>query len=158
MDHNTETIWKDILLKNAEGKKFKNAVTIPPADKASKNKYQIFEILVAETLTKISPDIKWEVTHGSKDGGIDIIGFHNSTFKTPFLKEIPQQLTLGQIKRRNKGYRLDLFRDDIVKMYEYYTSNYTAKGKSLFQLIFVISTDNSSNLDNLKQDLQKNWK
>ena len=157
MDHNTETIWKDILLKNAEGKKFKNAVTIPPADKASKNKYQIFEILVAETLTKISPDIKWEVTHGSKDGGIDIIGFHNSTFKTPFLKEIPQQLTLGQIKRRNKGYRLDLFRDDIVKMYEYYTSNYTAKGKSLFQLIFVISTDNSSNLDNLKKDLQKEF-
>ena len=38
MDYNTETIWKDILLKNAEGEKFKNTVTIPQADKTSKNK------------------------------------------------------------------------------------------------------------------------
>ena len=155
MDYNTENIWKDILLKNAEGNKFKNTITIPQIDKVSRKKYQIFEILVAETLARISPDVIWEVTHGSKDGGVDIIGLHNSTFKTPFLKETPQQLTLGQIKRRNKGYRLDLFRDDIIKMYEYYTSNYTSKGKSLFQLIFVISTDNISNLNNLKKDLQK---
>lgn len=158
MSYNIETIWKDILLKNAEGNKFKNTRTIPPADRLSKIKYQIFEILVAETLARINPDVNWQVTHGSKDGGIDIIGFHNSTFKTPFLKEFPQQLTLGQIKRRNKGYRPDLFRDDIVKMYEYYTSNYIAKGKSLFQLIFIISTDNRSNLDNLKKDLQKEFK
>lgn len=157
MDYNTETIWKAILLKNVEGRKFKNTLTIPIADKASRNKYQIFEILVAETLARISPDIRWEVTHGSKDGGVDIIGFHNIAFKTPFLKEVPQQLTLGQIKRRNKGYRPDLFRDDIVKMYEYYTSNYISEGKSLFQLIFVISTDNTSNLDNLKKDLIKEF-
>lgn len=155
MDYNTEAIWKDILLKNAEGKKFKNSITIPQNEKASKKKYQIFEILVAETLARISPDVIWEVTHGSKDGGVDIIGLHNPTIRTPFIKEVPQQLTLGQIKRRNKGYRLDFFRDDIIKMYEYYTSNYTSKGKSLFQLIFVISTDNISNLDNLKKDLQK---
>ena len=157
MDYNTETIWKSILLKNVEGKKFKNTLTIPFTDKASRNKYQVFEILVAETLARISPDVRWEVTHGSKDGGVDIIGFHNLTFKTPFLKEVPQQLTLGQIKRRNKGYRPDLFRDDIVKMYEYYTSNYISEGKSLFQLIFVISTDNASNLDNLKKDLIKEF-
>lgn len=157
MDYNTKTIWKDILLKNAEGNKFKNTRTISTSNKTSNSRYQIFEILVAETLARISPDVSWEVTHGSKDGGIDIIGFHNSTFKTPFLKEFPQQLTLGQIKRRNNGYRLDSFRDDIVKMYEYYTSNYIAEGKSLFQVIFIISTDNSANLDNLKKDLKKEF-
>lgn len=157
MDYSTEKIWKTILLKNIEGKKFKNTITIPFTDKDSKNKYQIFEILVAETLARINPDICWEVTHGCKDGGVDIIGFHNLAPKTPFIKEIPQQLTLGQIKRRNKGYRPDLFRDDIVKMYEYYTSNYISKGKSLFQLIFVISTDNKSNLDNLKENLKKEF-
>lgn len=155
MNSNAKIIWKDILLKNVEGNKYKNTKTISPADRLSKRKYQIFEILVAETLARINPDINWKVTHGNNDGGVDIIGLHNSEFKTPFLKEMPQQLTLGQIKRRNKGYRSDLFRDDIVKMYEYYTSNYVAEGKSLFQLIFVVSTDNSTNLDNLKKNLQK---
>lgn len=155
MNSNAKIIWKDILLKNVEGNKYKNTKTISPADRLSKRKYQIFEILVAETLARINPDINWEVTHGSNDGGVDIIGLHNSEFKTPFLKEMPQQLTLGQIKRRDKGYRSDFFRDDIVKMYEYYTSNYVAEGKSLFQLIFVVSTDNSTNLDNLKKNLQK---
>ena len=146
-------VWKEILLKNIKGEYFKNVKTIPKTPDALKKKYQIFEILIAETLANVYPDIKWEVTSGSKDDGIDISGIFSPKLQTPFVKEKIEQLILGQIKRRNKGYRFDHFRTDIDKMFDHYASNYTAKGKSLFQLLFIISTDNNNNVDNLKSDL-----
>jgi hypothetical protein len=155
MVRNNKTIWETILLKNVKGANFQNVKTIPDIDGALQKKYQVFEVLVAETLAKIRPEVKWEITYGSKDDGIDIKGIYLSSLRTPFTTESPQALILGQIKRRNKGYRFDHFRTDIDKMFEYY-SNHCLKGnQSLFQLLFVISTDNINNIINLRNDLEE---
>lgn len=149
------TIWETILLKNVKGINFQNVKTIPDVDGALERKYQVFEVLVAETLAKIRPEVEWEITYGSKDDGVDIKGIYTSSLKTPFSTESPQALILGQIKRRNKGYRFDHFRTDIDKMFEYY-SNHCLKGnQTLFQLLFVISTDNVNNIINLRNDLKE---
>lgn len=149
-----KTIWETVLLKNVKGANFQNVKTIPNIDGALERKYQVFEVLVAETLSQIRPEVKWEITYGNKDDGIDIKGVYLSALKTPFTTESPQALILGQIKRRNKGYRFDHFRTDIDKMFEYY-SNHCLKGnQSLFQLLFVISTDNANNIINLRNDLE----
>ncbi len=154
-EKNNKSIWETVLLKNVKGANFQNVKTIPNMDGALERKYQVFEVLVAETLAQIRPEVKWEITYGSKDEGIDIKGVYSSSLKTPFSTESPQALILGQIKRRNKGYRFDHFRTDIDKMFEYY-SNHCLKGnQSLFQLLFVISTDNVNNIINLRNNLEE---
>lgn len=149
-----DLIWKDILLKNVKGSEFENTKTLPNNKKFLQKRYQVFEILVAETLAKIRPEVSWEITCGNNDDGVDIKGLYTSSLKTPFSSESPQELILGQIKRRNKkGYRFDNFRADIDKMFDYYSTHYLQNNQSLFQLMFIISTDNESNITNLKKDL-----
>ena len=149
------TIWETVLLKNVKGISFQNVKTIPNIDGALERKYQVFEVLVAETLAQIRPEVKWEITYGSKDDGVDIKGIYASSLKTPFSTESPQALILGQIKRRNKGYRFDHFRTDIDKMFEYYSNHCLTSNQTLFQLLFVISTDNVNNIINLRNDLEE---
>lgn len=155
-ENRSDLVWKDILLKNAKGAEFENTKTLPKDKKILQKRYQVFEILVAETLAKIRPEVSWEITCGSSDDGVDIKGLYTSSLKTPFSSESPQELILGQIKRRNKkGYRFDNFRADIDKMFDYYSTHYLQGNQSLFQLMFIISTDNESNIINLKNDLIK---
>lgn len=144
-------IWTNILLKTVDGSSFINATTVTDPQK----KYQIFEVLVAETLAHIQPELNWQVTVGASDGGVDFIANALFQYKTPFQSKEIDQIILGQIKRRSSGYRYDDFRSDISTAFEYYTSSYISKGKSLLELLFVISTDNKTNIQNLEEDLKK---
>lgn len=146
-------IWTNILLKMVEGSSFTNAITVTEPQK----KYQIFEILVAETLAHIQPELNWKVTVGVSDGGVDFIANALFQYKTPFQSKEIEQIILGQIKRRSNGYRYDDFRTDISTAFEYYTSSYASKGKSLLELLFVISTDNKTNIQNLEDNLKKDF-
>lgn len=82
MAKNNKTIWETVLLKNVKGANFQNVKTIPDIDGALERKYQVFEVLVAETLAQIRPEVKWEITYGNKDDGIDIKGVYLSSLKT----------------------------------------------------------------------------
>lgn len=146
-------IWTNILLKTVEGNNFTNATTVTDPQK----KYQIFEVLVAETLAHIQPELNWQVTVGSSDGGVDFIANALFEYKTPFQSKEIEQIILGQIKRRSSGYRYDDFRTDISTAFEYYTSSYVSKGKSLLELLFVVSTDNKTNIQNLEENLKKDF-
>ncbi len=154
---NTKLIWENILLKEVYGFELKHATTIAK-DKASRNrKYQIFEILVIETLALLDSKTKWQTTYGNKDDGVDIIGIKKPLYTTPFIDNAPDQLYLGQIKRRSNGYRYDDFRTDINKLFEFYTSKVLYKNATLMQLIFVISSDNLNNTKNLRKNLLKEF-
>lgn len=82
MAKNNKTIWETVLLKNVKGANFQNVKTIPDIDGALERKYQVFEVLVAETLAQIRPEVNWEITYGNKDDGIDIKGVYLSSLKT----------------------------------------------------------------------------
>ena len=147
-------IWNDILLKSVDGYKFHNASTIKEPNK----KYQVFEVLIAETLAYIQPEMDWHVTVGSSDGGVDLIAFSNNYYKNPFVNKVTEQLLLGQIKRRKSGYRYDEFRNDIISANDYYKSCYVSQGKSLLELLFVVSTEDKNNIKNLECNLSKSQK
>ena len=142
-------IWKKVLLQSVKGDKFNNATTITDKSK----KYQVFEVLIAETLACIQPEMNWQVTVGSSDGGVDLIATSITNYQIPFTNKNVEQIILGQIKRRSGGYRYDDFRNDIISANDYYKSYYIAQGKSLLELLFVISTDNENNVKNLERNL-----
>lgn len=151
----TKEIWEKILLKKVYGYELTNTVTIEKNEQNNKRKYQVFEVLVAETLALLDTKTKWETTCGNNDQGVDIVGSRKAECTTPFLSNVPEQLYLGQIKRRNKGYRYDDFRNDINKLFEFYSSKVLYKDATLMQLIFVISSDNENNIKNLQKNLLK---
>ena len=130
-------MWFKILLKNIYGYKFRNSQTIDEKDR--EKKFQIFEVLITETLAIIDPDTEWHSLPVSGDDGVDFIG-KREELNSPYLLHRPGQIVLGQVKRRASGYNKDAFHYDIIKMIEYYNKNY-APDKTLFQIIHVFSVD-----------------
>lgn len=134
-------MWKHILLKNLPGTAFRNCHTINEADRD--HKFQVFEVLITETLAVIDPTTQWTSIPVTGDSGVDFIG-ERKELKTPYLLNRPAEIVLGQIKRRSMGYDKAAFRYDIIRMIEYYNENY-APQKTLFQIVHVLSTDRNTN-------------
>lgn len=134
-------MWSKILLKNVPGYLFKNSRTID--EKHRNKKFQIFEVLITETLAIVDPDTEWHSLPVSGDDGVDFIG-KREELNTPYLLHRPGQIVLGQVKRRANGYNKDAFHYDIIKMIEYYNQNF-APHKTLFQIIHVFSVDRRVN-------------
>ncbi len=130
-------MWKHILLENLPGTAFQNCRTIAEADRS--HKFQVFEVLVTETLAIIDPATRWRSLPVTGDEGVDFIG-ERKELRTPYLIDHPSEIVLGQIKRRSNGYDRAAFRYDIIRMIEYYNENY-APQKTLFQIVHVLSTD-----------------
>lgn len=65
-------IWKDLLLKNKKGTEFVNARTISETDRDKK--FQVFEVLITETLAIIDPETEWHSLPVQGDEGVDFIG------------------------------------------------------------------------------------
>lgn len=137
-------IWKNILLKNVTGKKFKNAKTISEID--VNKQFQVFEVLVTETLAVIDPTTEWHSLPVQGDEGIDFIGQIQQT-QVPYLISKPNEVVLGQVKRRAGAYTKDSFHLDIIKIIEYYNKQYSQQA-ALFEIIHVLSTDKNINPTN----------
>lgn len=137
-------IWKSILLKNVAGTKFKNAKTIEDSDR--NKKFQVFEVLITETLAIVDPNIEWHSLPVQGDDGVDFIG-QVKQIDVPYIISKPNEVVLGQIKRRAGSYTKDHFHYDIIKIIEYYTQVYSQKS-ALFEIIHVLSTD--KNVDSSK--------
>lgn len=130
-------IWKELLLKNVKGEQFKNAKTILASDR--KKQFQIFEVLVTETLAVVDPNTQWNSLPVQGDDGVDFIG-QISQINVPYLISKPCEIVLGQIKRRSGSYTKDNFHYDVIKIIEYYNKNYSQQA-ALFEIIHVLSTD-----------------
>lgn len=134
-------IWKDILLKNVKGSNFKNAKTISSSD--YDKQFQVFEVLITETLAIVDPTTEWHSLPVQGDDGIDFIG-QIQQIEVPYLISKPKEIVLGQIKRRAGSYTRDNFHYDIIKIIEYYNKQYSQQA-ALFEIIHVLSTDKNIN-------------
>ena len=130
-------IWKDILLKKVVGSKLKNAKTISKED--YNKKFQVFEVLITETLAIVDPNTEWHSLPVQGDHGIDFLG-EMKPVSVPYIISKPNEIVLGQIKRRSGTYRKDDFRYDIIKIIDYYKDNFAQKS-ALCEIIHVLSTD-----------------
>ncbi len=142
-------IWKDLLLKNKKGIEFINARTISEADRDKK--FQVFEVLITETLAIIDPETEWHSLPVQGDEGVDFIG-EIQQIKVPYIIGRSPEVVLGQIKRRKGTYTKDNFHLDIIKIIEYYSSQY-AKDSALFEIIHVLSTDSNVDLSQWMENI-----
>lgn len=145
--------WKHILLKNIQGSKFKNTITIKEED--SNKKFQVFEVLVTETLARMDTKTIWHTVPVGKDDGIDFVGTREP-INNPYLNYAPQ-LVLGQVKRRTDGYRADSFRYDIVKIVDHFEQK-QSQAYSLVEIIHVISSDKNVDFNTLINSLSYNYR
>lgn len=145
--------WNHFLLKNVKGSQFNNALTIREMDK--EKKFQVFEVLVTETLARMDTETSWYTFPAGKDDGIDFWGTREP-IKNPYLNYAPQ-LILGQVKRRTDGYRTDSFRYDIVKIVDHFEKN-VSQSFSLVEIIHVISSDKHVNFNSLINSLSFNYR
>lgn len=145
--------WKHFLLKNVEGNRFNNALTIREDDKDKK--FQVFEVLVTETLARMDTETSWLTFPVGQDDGIDFLGTREP-ISNPYLNYAPQ-LILGQVKRRTDGYRADSFRYDILKIVDHFETN-EYKAFSLVEIIHVISSDKHIDFNNLLNSLSYNYR
>ena len=142
-------IWKDLLLKNKKGTDFVNARTISETDRDKM--FQVFEVLITETLAIIDPETEWHSLPVQGDEGVDFIG-EIQQIKVPYIISHPSKVVLGQIKRRKGNYTKDNFHLDIIKIIEYYSNKY-AKDSALFEIIHVLSTDSNVDLSQWMENI-----
>lgn len=142
-------IW-NILLKKVHGKNLKNFNVL---DKKSNLNcyYQIFEVLVAETLNICDRNTVWTVSGFHNDGGIDLKGIDKRTFSTPFVPEPIRGISIGQIKRRASGHKFDSFIDDLTKINNYCFKENIYDEYCLVQVLYVLSSDKSDNIKKIKK-------
>lgn len=154
MHDNTDDLWKDILLKRCSAADFKNTLTL--SDKSTTYQYQIFEVLVTETLARLYNDFDWKTSPIQHDGGVDFTAEKkvNNTNNSDYF---PQLIIYGQIKRRKASISEKLVLDATSNIIRYYRKNAIQK-KCLYEIIHVFSTDKNiiseikksiENIDNL---------
>lgn len=147
-------LWENILLKKCIAADLNNTLTI--SDDDSERKYQIFEVLVTETLARLYKDFNWKTSPVQKDGGVDFIAEKklNASNKISYF---PQLVIYGQIKRRNTSISEKLVLDATSNIIRYYRKN-AIQEKCLYEIMHIFSTDKKiiseikttiENIDNL---------
>lgn len=145
--------WKKTLLKTVKGKCFFNTKTIT-AEYKEKN-FQIFEVLITETLAVMDPTVSWITLPVGDDDGIDFRGIRKA-IPNPYIKYAPQ-LILGQVKRRTGRYRKDEFKYDIVKIVDHFNEK-ESSAYTLAEIIHIISSDEPIHFDTLMNGLSYNYR
>lgn len=147
-ERNNSDIWS-ILLKKVSGTKLSEFTVLDKKDD-SKLSYQIFEVLIAETLNMCDRNTKWTVTPCQADQGIDLKGLDSRIFSTPFVPTPTKGLSLGQIKRRASGHKFDHFIYDLNKINDYCFKNNIYDECCLVQIVYVLSSDKLNDVKNIQ--------
>lgn len=130
-------LWTNILLKKCSAIDLQNTLTV--CDNGSERKYQLFEVLVTETLARLYKDFEWKTSPIQHDGGVDFIAekkMHNMNGSGYF----PQLIIYGQVKRRNTSISEKLVLDATSNIIRYYRQN-AIQEKCLYEIIHVFSSD-----------------
>lgn len=114
-----------------DGRKFQDVTSIPPEN--LRNKFQLFEVLVVESLNRLDPAHEWRVTQVSGDQGIDFRGT-GPRCEFGILNLTIHQNLLGQTKRRAEK-NVGLFDDDLRKVGK------IALSEKIAGVIFVFSSE-----------------
>ncbi len=138
-------LW-NILLRLVTAADFPQARTISSAN--LRYKVQVFELLVTETLAYMLRDLSFEVTRGSKDGGIDFVARGRSYEIAPLYLHM-ETLIKGQVKRRMSE----------AKLVDALTLNFRSVGdhvgSGMFAYVVVYSTDKNTSPNQIRAKLKE---
>lgn len=121
----------EVMKSVCDGRKFQDVTSIPPEN--LQNKFQLFEVLVVESLNRLDPAHEWRVTQVSGDQGVDFRGT-GPRCEFGILNLTIHQNLLGQTKRRASK-NVGLFDDDLRKV------GRIALSEKIAGVIFVFSSE-----------------
>jgi hypothetical protein len=124
----------EVMKSLSEGSKFQAVTCLPP--ESLKKKFQLFEVLVVESLNRLDPALEWAVTQVSGDKGVDFRGAGPNR-KIGILNLTICQTLLGQTKRR-AARSVGLFDEDLRKIGK------LALSENISGVIFVFSSESLS--------------
>jgi len=130
-------LWDKVLLKKCYADNFNNTITI--CDNSKNSKYQIFEVLVTETLARLYSDFDWRTSPVQNDEGIDFTA-EKKINKTSDTNYFPQLIIYGQVKRRSSGIYEKLLLDATSNIIRFYRKN-DIQDKCLYEIIHVFSSE-----------------
>lgn len=125
-----------LFQKRILGKDFTNAKTIHKDD--CDNQFQLFEVMIGETINAIFDDYIWHTSSIQGDGGIDFYGEKDSR-ELPLKWKTPPLIIYGQVKYRSGRIRNDEIEKatrDIIN----YHREFTLQHKCLYEIIQVIKS------------------
>lgn len=123
-----------LFQKKFDGKDFLNSQTI--SNNHASDKFQLFEVLVSETINLIYNDYVWHTSPIQGDGGVDFYG-EKAARELPFDWKNPSLIIYGQVKFRSKVFRKDEIDKATQNIISYHRNN-TIQKKSIFEIIHVI--------------------
>jgi tetratricopeptide (TPR) repeat protein len=121
----------EVMKSVCDGSKFQDVTSIPPEN--LRNKFQLFELLVVESLNRLDPAHEWRVTQVSGDKGVDFRGA-GPRCEFGILNLTIQQTLIGQTKRR-AAKNVGLFDDDLKKVGK------LALTENIAGVVFVFSSE-----------------
>lgn len=124
----------EVMKSLSAGSEFQAVTCIP--QKSLRKKFQLFEVLVVESLNRLDPALDWAVTQVSGDKGVDFRGAGPNR-KFGILNLTICQTLLGQTKRR-AAKSVGLFDDDLRKIGK------LALSENISGVIFVFSSESLS--------------
>lgn len=139
MKENNSIIPKDLsnlLQKKYIGKDFANAKTIQKED--FKKQFQLFEVMIGETISAIFDDFSWYTSSVQGDRGIDFYGEKNAR-ELPFSWKKPPLIIYGQVKYRTGAIRKSEIESATKAIIDYHRESSLQK-KSLYEIIHVIKS------------------
>lgn len=128
------TELSNLFQKKFDGKDFLNSQTI--SNDHATDKFQLFEVLVSETINLIYNDYVWYTSPIQGDGGVDFYG-EKAARELPFDWKNPSLIIYGQVKFRSKAFRKDEIDKATQNIISYHRNNSIQK-KSIFEIIHVI--------------------
>lgn len=139
MKESYSNISKDlsnVLQKKFYGKDFVNAKTIQKED--ATKQFQLFEVMVGETINVIYDDFIWYTSSIQGDGGIDFYGEKDAR-DLPFCWKKPPIIIYGQVKYRSGAIRKSEIESATKSIIDYHRE-FSLQKKSLYEIIHVIKS------------------
>lgn len=131
-------IWKDILLRPISEENIICDI-IEKRNVEKKNQYQLFEILICETLSKLYPDFHWFITPMSKDKGIDFWAIKNDR-SLPFQTKNKPIVIYGQVKRAKNYFNKQKLIEATNKIVQAHNDSYLQE-RNVYKIMHLISSE-----------------
>lgn len=125
-----------LLKKKILGRDFDGAQTVREED--ASNQFQLFEVMIGETINAIYDDFIWYTSSIQGDGGIDFYG-EKIARDLPFNWKSPPLIIYGQVKYRSGAIRKSEIENATKAIIDYHREN-TLQKKSIYEIIHVIKS------------------
>jgi len=137
-------IWKNLLLRPISEENIICDI-IEKRNSEKKKQYQLFEILICETLSKLYPDFHWYITPMAKDKGVDFWAIKNDR-SLPYQTKNKPIVIYGQVKRVKNYFNKQKVIEATNKIIQAHNDSYLQE-RNVYKIIHLVSSDKKLSIE-----------